>query len=41
MIGFCLPLWAQTLPPTPDDEWNRNLTAIATELARHDGRASR
>ena len=41
MIGFCLPLWAQTLPPTPEDEWNRNLAAIATELARHGGRSMR
>jgi hypothetical protein len=41
MIGFCLPLWAMTLPPTPDEEWNRNLTVIATELARGGGRSMR
>jgi hypothetical protein len=41
MIGFCLPLWAMTLPPTPDDEWNRNLTVIADELARGGGRSMR
>jgi hypothetical protein len=39
MIGFCLPLWAMTLPPTPDDEWNRNLAVIADELAKVGGRA--
>jgi hypothetical protein len=39
MIGFCLPLWAMTLPPTPDDEWNRNLTVIADELAQRGGRS--
>ena len=39
MIGFCLPLWAMTLPPTPDEEWNRNLAVIAAELAEVGGRA--
>jgi len=41
MIGFCLPLWAMTLPPTPQDEWDRHLTTIAGELARGGGRAMR
>jgi hypothetical protein len=41
MIGFCLPLWAMTLPPTPDDEWNRNLDVVARELAKGGGRAMR
>ncbi|HEY3670721.1 MAG TPA: hypothetical protein VGN51_07295 [Acidimicrobiia bacterium] len=41
MIGFCLPLWAMTLPPTPDDEWNRNLTVIADELSQRGGRSMR
>jgi hypothetical protein len=41
MIGFTLPLWAMTLPPTPDDEWNRNLDVIAGELAKGGGQAMR
>jgi diadenosine tetraphosphate (Ap4A) HIT family hydrolase len=40
MIGFCLPLWAMTLPPTPADEWDRNLGIIAAELARDGGQAT-
>jgi hypothetical protein len=39
MIGFCLPLWAMTLPPTSEREWNRNLTIVAAELAKGGGRA--
>jgi hypothetical protein len=39
MIGFCLPLWAMTLPPTAEDEWNRNLAIVAAELAKGGGRA--
>ena len=39
MIGFCLPLWAMTLPPTAEDEWKRNLTIVAAELAKGGGRA--
>jgi hypothetical protein len=39
MIGFCLPLWAMTLPPTPEPEWNRNLAVVAAELARGGGQA--
>jgi diadenosine tetraphosphate (Ap4A) HIT family hydrolase len=41
MIGFCLPLWAMTLPPTRDDEWNRNLDVIGAELAKSGGQAMR
>jgi hypothetical protein len=41
MIGFTLPLWAMTLPPTPNDEWNRNLDVIARELAKGGGRSMR
>ena len=41
MIGFCLPLWAMTLPPTPDDAWNRNLDVIAAELEKCGGRSMR
>jgi diadenosine tetraphosphate (Ap4A) HIT family hydrolase len=41
MIGFCLPLWAMTLPPTGDDEWNRNLDVIGAELAKSGGQAMR
>jgi hypothetical protein len=39
MLGFCLPMWAQILPPTPDDIWNRNLAVVAQELANDGGRA--
>jgi len=39
MIGFCLPLWAMTLPPTPTDQWNASLAVIATELAQRGGRS--
>jgi hypothetical protein len=39
MIGFTLPLWAMTLPPTPDDEWQRNLAVVAEELAKGGGRS--
>jgi hypothetical protein len=39
MIGFCLPLWAMTLPPTPEPEWNRNLAVVSAELARGGGQA--
>jgi hypothetical protein len=38
MIGFCLPLWAMTLSPTPESVWNRNLTIVAAELAKGGGR---
>jgi diadenosine tetraphosphate (Ap4A) HIT family hydrolase len=41
MLGFTLPLWAMTLPPTPDDEWNHNLDVIAAELARGGGQTMR
>ena len=27
MLGFCAPLWAMTLPPTPAEEWDRNLAS--------------
>ena len=39
MFGFCSAMWAMTRPPTPDDEWGRNLAVVATELAREGGRA--
>ncbi len=39
MVGFCLPMWAMTLPPTPVDIWDRNLTIVAHELAKGGGRA--
>ena len=39
MVGFCLPMWAMTLPPTPEDVWNRNLAIVARELAKGGGRA--
>jgi hypothetical protein len=39
MVGFCLPMWAMTLPPTPADIWDRNLAIVAHELAKEGGRA--
>ena len=39
MIGFCLPLWAMTLPPIPEDIWNRNLAVVASET--REGRRTR
>jgi hypothetical protein len=39
MLGFCMPLWAMTLPPTSESEWNRNLAIVAAELAKDGGRA--
>ncbi len=37
MLGFCAPLWAMTLPPTPAEEWDRNLAVVAAELAKDGG----
>jgi hypothetical protein len=39
MMGFCMPMWADILPPTPVDEWNRNLAIVAAKLATGGGRA--
>jgi diadenosine tetraphosphate (Ap4A) HIT family hydrolase len=39
MLGFCLPMWAEIVPPTPVEEWNRNLTVVAAQLARDGGEA--
>jgi hypothetical protein len=39
MLGFCLPMWAMILPPTADDDWQRNLATVARELARDGGRS--
>ena len=39
MLGFCLPMWAQILPPTDEDVWNHNLAVVARELAKEGGRA--
>ena len=39
MLGFCLPMWAQMLPPTEEEVWNRNLRIVAHELAKDGGRA--
>jgi hypothetical protein len=39
MFGFTSAMWAMTRPPTPDDEWTRNLAVVAAELARQSGRA--
>ena len=38
MVGFCLPMWAMILPPTPQEIWNRNLAIVARELAKDGGR---
>ncbi|HUQ40790.1 MAG TPA: hypothetical protein VM030_11615 [Acidimicrobiales bacterium] len=37
MLGTFLPLWADALPPTPDDVWQANLAVVAAELAKVDG----
>ena len=29
MFGFTSAMWAMTRPPTPDDEWDRNLAVVA------------
>jgi hypothetical protein len=39
MLGFCLPMWAEILPPTPEADWQRNLAVVARELAKEGGRA--
>lgn len=39
MLGFCLPMWADIVPPTPEEEWNRNLAIVAAELANGGGAA--
>jgi hypothetical protein len=39
MLGFCLPMWAEILPPTPEEVWQQNLVIVARELAKGGGRA--
>jgi hypothetical protein len=39
MFGFCLPMWAMTLPPTDEQVWQRNIAVVARELASGGGRA--
>lgn len=39
MLGFCLPMWAMIVPPTPDDLWQRNMRVVASELAKGGGQA--
>jgi hypothetical protein len=39
MLGFCLPMWAMTLPPTADTVWQRNVDVVVDELLRGGGRA--
>jgi hypothetical protein len=39
MLGFCLPMWAEILPPTDEATWQRNLAIVARELAKDGGRA--
>jgi hypothetical protein len=39
MLGFCLPMWAEILPPTPEDLWQANMAVVAAELAKVSGTA--
>jgi hypothetical protein len=39
MLGFCLPMWAQIVPPTDDETWQRNLRIVAAALAKDGGTA--
>ena len=39
MSGFFMPVWAKIYPPTPEDEWRRNLSVVARALAREGGEA--
>lgn len=39
MLGFCLAMWADIVPATPKEEWNRNLAIVAKELAKGGGKA--
>jgi hypothetical protein len=39
MLGFCLPMWAQILPPTPAEVWQSNVAVVAAELAKVSGTA--
>jgi hypothetical protein len=32
-------MWAEILPPTAEDVWQRNLAVVAHELAKEGGRA--
>jgi hypothetical protein len=38
LLGYCLPMWSQLLPPTPADVWDRNRAIVARELAKRGGR---
>jgi diadenosine tetraphosphate (Ap4A) HIT family hydrolase len=39
MLGFCLPMWAQILPPTEEEVWRANMAVVAAELAKVSGAA--
>lgn len=39
MSGFFMPVWNKIYPPTPVEEWERNLATVARELAEVSGRA--
>ncbi len=39
MLGFCLPMWAEILPPTAEDLWQANMAVVAAELAKVSGTA--
>jgi hypothetical protein len=40
LLGYCLPMWAQILPPTDDATWRSNMAVVAAELAKDGGRAT-
>lgn len=37
MSGFFMPVWNKIYPPTPADEWQRNLDTVARQLAEVSG----
>lgn len=37
MLGFGMPMWAQILPPLPEQKWHSHLMRIAELLAESDG----
>jgi hypothetical protein len=37
LLGFGMPMWAQILPPLPQEEWDRRLLAVAEHLAAGGG----
>jgi hypothetical protein len=39
LLGYCLPMWAQILPPTDDATWRSNMAVVAHQLAKDGGHA--